>query len=223
MVGGPIAWINFIRLFYRDNIQTLRDFVFLANYIHMVRLLLVDAGEKLAIVGPTGSGKSTLIRLLGRFYDFPDGRIFLDGTDINRLHSKDVRKRIGVVLQDFHIFSGTILDNIALDSSAISRDQAIESAKIVNAHGFISQLPYGYDTILLERGANLSQGQRQLLAFARVLAADPEVLVLDEATASIDTETDRRTEDTWVGQPKQLSQMRTRRRGTSSESDSASG
>lgn len=155
----------------------------------------VDAGEKLAIVGPTGSGKSTLIRLLGRFYDFPDGRIFLDGTDINRLHSKDVRKRIGVVLQDFHIFSGTILDNIALDSSAISRDQAIESAKIVNAHGFISQLPYGYDTILLERGANLSQGQRQLLAFARVLAADPEVLVLDEATASIDTETEQLIQD----------------------------
>ena len=155
----------------------------------------VDAGEKLAIVGPTGSGKSTLIRLLGRFYDFPDGRIFLDGIDINRLHSKDVRKRIGVVLQDFHIFSGTILDNIALDSSAISRDQAIESAKIVNAHGFISQLPYGYDTILLERGANLSQGQRQLLAFARVLAADPEVLVLDEATASIDTETEQLIQD----------------------------
>ena len=155
----------------------------------------VDAGEKLAIVGPTGSGKSTLIRLLGRFYDFPDGRIFLDGTDINRLHSKDVRTRIGVVLQDFHIFSGTILDNIALDSSAISRDQAIESAKIVNAHGFISQLPYGYDTILLERGANLSQGQRQLLAFARVLAADPEVLVLDEATASIDTETEQLIQD----------------------------
>ena len=155
----------------------------------------VDAGEKLAIVGPTGSGKSTLIRLLGRFYDFPDGRIFLDGTDINRLHSKDVRKRIGVVLQDFHIFSGTILDNIALDSSAISRDKAIESAKIVNAHGFISQLPYGYDTILLERGANLSQGQRQLLAFARVLAADPEVLVLDEATASIDTETEQLIQD----------------------------
>ncbi len=155
----------------------------------------VDAGEKLAIVGPTGAGKSTLIRLLGRFYDFPDGMIFLDGVDINRLHSRDIRTRIGVVLQDFHIFSGTILDNIALDSDKVSRDKAIESAMTVNAHDFIMNLPQGYDTPLLERGSNLSQGQRQLLAFARVLAADPEVLVLDEATASIDTETELLIQD----------------------------
>ncbi len=155
----------------------------------------VDAGEKLAIVGPTGAGKSTLIRLLGRFYDFPDGMIFLDGVDINRLHSRDIRTRIGVVLQDFHIFSGTILDNIALDSDKVSRDKAIESAMTVNAHDFIMNLPLGYDTPLLERGSNLSQGQRQLLAFARVLAADPEVLVLDEATASIDTETELLIQD----------------------------
>nr|MCS5574421.1 ABC transporter ATP-binding protein/permease [Pseudomonadales bacterium] len=147
----------------------------------------VGAGEKLAIVGPTGAGKSTLIRLLGRFYDFPDDMVFLDGIDINKLHSKDVRTRIGVVLQDFHIFSGTILDNIALGSSNISREKAIEAAITVNAHSFIMELPEGYDSLLLERGTNLSQGQRQLLAFARVLAADPEVLVLDEATASIDT------------------------------------
>ena len=157
--------------------------------------LRVDAGEKLAIVGPTGTGKSTLIRLLGRFYDFPDGMIFLDGVDINRLHSRDIRTRIGVVLQDFHIFSGTILDNIALDSDKVSRDKAIESAMTVNAHDFIMNLPQGYDTPLLERGSNLSQGQRQLLAFARVLAADPEVLVLDEATASIDTETELLIQD----------------------------
>jgi len=155
----------------------------------------VDAGEKLAIVGPTGAGKSTLIRLLGRFYDFPDGMIFLDGVDINRLHSRDIRTRIGVVLQDFHIFSGTILDNIALDSDKVSRDKAVESAMTVNAHDFIMNLPQGYDTPLLERGSNLSQGQRQLLAFARVLAADPEVLVLDEATASIDTETELLIQD----------------------------
>ena len=155
----------------------------------------VDAGEKLAIVGPTGAGKSTLIRLLGRFYDFPDGMIFLDGVDINRLHSRDIRTRIGVVLQDFHIFSGTILDNIALDSAKVSRDKAIESAMTVNAHDFIMNLPQGYHTPLLERGSNLSQGQRQLLAFARVLAADPEVLLLDEATASIDTETELLIQD----------------------------
>jgi len=154
----------------------------------------IAAGEKLAIVGPTGSGKSTIVRLLGRFYDFPDGHIFLDGVDLNHVLSRDLRTRIGVVLQDFHIFSGTILDNIAL-SNAISRERAIEAAKTVNAHGFISRLPDGYDTLLSERGQNLSQGQRQLLAFARVLAADPEILVLDEATASIDTETELLIQD----------------------------
>jgi ATP-binding cassette subfamily B protein len=155
----------------------------------------IAPGEKLAIVGPTGSGKSTLIRLLGRFYDFPDGRIFLDGIDLNRIHTRDLRRRVGVVLQDFHIFSGTIYDNIALGDPAIGRERAIAAAKTVNAHDFISRLPNGYDTQLSERGQNLSQGQRQLLAFARVLAADPEILVLDEATASIDTETELLIQD----------------------------
>jgi len=155
----------------------------------------VEPGEKLAIVGPTGAGKSTLIRLLGRFYDFPHGMIFLDDTDINQLASRDVRTRIGVVLQDFHIFSGTVLDNIVLGDPNLSREQAIDAAKTVNADGFVRALPQGYDTPLQERGANLSQGQRQLLAFARVLAADPEILVLDEATASIDTETERLIQD----------------------------
>jgi ATP-binding cassette subfamily B protein len=150
----------------------------------------VEPGKKLAIVGPTGSGKSTMIRLLGRFYDFPRGMIFLDDIDLNDLHSREVRRRIGVVLQDFHIFSGSILDNIILGNPDISREQAINAAKAVNADRFVDTLANGYDTVLAERGANLSQGQRQLLAFARVLAADPEILILDEATASIDTETE---------------------------------
>ena len=150
----------------------------------------VNAGEKLAIVGPTGSGKSTLIRLLGRFYDFADGQIFLDGIDLNAIHSSELRRRVGVVLQDFHIFSGSVYDNIALGDETITPAAAAAAARAVNADQFISALPNGYDTLLSERGQNLSQGQRQLLAFARVLAADPEILVLDEATASIDTETE---------------------------------
>lgn len=157
--------------------------------------LTIEPGEKLAIVGPTGSGKSTMIRLLGRFYNFDRGMIFLDDIDLNDLHSRTLRSRIGVVLQDFHIFSGTVLDNISLGNSDISRERVVQAAKTVNAHGFICALPGGYDAPLVERGANLSQGQRQLLAFARVLAADPEILILDEATASIDTETELLIQD----------------------------
>ena len=155
----------------------------------------ISPGEKLAIVGPTGSGKSTLIRLLSRFYDFDDDLIFLDGVDLNKIHSRDLRSRVGVVLQDFHIFSGSILENIALGNPGITEEKVIEAAKTVNAHEFIVGLKEGYHTILSERGQNLSQGQRQLLAFARVLAADPEILVLDEATASIDTETELLIQD----------------------------
>ncbi|MCZ0943335.1 MAG: ATP-binding cassette domain-containing protein, partial [Gammaproteobacteria bacterium] len=135
------------------------------------------------------------IRLLARFYDFDDGRIFLDGIDINRILSRDLRRRIGVVLQDFHIFSGSVFDNIALGNPAVGRERAIAAARTANALDFIEALPQGFDTELSERGQNLSQGQRQLLAFARVLAADPEILVLDEATASIDTETEQLIQD----------------------------
>ncbi len=165
-----------------------------APVLHDVSLTIAP-GEKLAIVGPTGSGKSTLVKLLGRFYDFEDGRIFLDGMDLNRIESRELRRRIGVVLQDFHIFSGTVHDNIALGNPSIDRARATAAARAVNAHDFVSSLPRGDETKLSERGQNLSQGQRQLLAFARVLAADPEILVLDEATASIDTETELLIQD----------------------------
>ena len=116
--------------------------------------------------------------------------VFLDGVDVNRIASADLRARIGIVLQDFHIFSGTVIDNVTLNNPMISRERAIEAARTVNAHRYIENLQNGYDTILSERGQNLSQGQRQLLAFARVLAFDPEILVLDEATANIDTATE---------------------------------
>ena len=150
----------------------------------------IRPGERIAIVGPTGSGKTSLIRLLCRFYDVPDGSIFLDNIDIMQIKPSDIRTRIGVVLQDFHIFSGTVYDNIALNDPSITREVAEHAAKLVHADPFIRALPQGYDTPLNERGRNLSHGQRQLLAFARVLAMNPEVLVLDEATASIDTETE---------------------------------
>ena len=176
--AGQIEFKN-LSFSYDDELPVLKDIS-----------LKIAAGEKLAVVGPTGSGKSTLIRLLGRFYNFQRGTIFLDGVDLLDLDSKDLRQRIGVVMQDFHIFSGTILDNITLGNPKISDERGIEAARAVNADNFIESLPESYQTQLVERGQNLSQGQRQLLAFARVLAADPEILVLDEATASIDTETE---------------------------------
>jgi ATP-binding cassette subfamily B protein len=155
----------------------------------------VPAGSTLAVVGPTGSGKSTLIRLLTRAYDAFDGRITIDGIDIRDVASPELRRRVGVVLQDFHVFSGSVAQNIHLDDPAIGRERAIEAARAVHADAFVRALPRGYDTPLTERGQNLSQGQRQLLAFARVLAADPEILVLDEATASIDPETEQLIQD----------------------------
>lgn len=155
----------------------------------------IEPGEKLAIVGTTGSGKSTLIRLLSRFYDITDESIFVDGIDVNRVHSNDLRSRIGVVLQDFHIFSGTIYSNISLGKPMVDEEAVVNAAKTANAHDFIMSLPDGYHTKLAERGQNLSQGQRQLLAFARVLTTNPEILVLDEATANIDTDTELLIQD----------------------------
>lgn len=155
----------------------------------------IAPGERIAIVGPTGSGKTSLIRLLCRFYDVPENSILIDGIDIMDVAPSEIRQRVGVVLQDFHIFSGSVYDNIALGNPAITREAARAAARLVHADPFIRTLPQGYDTMLTERGRNLSHGQRQLLAFARVLAMNPEVLILDEATASIDTETELLIQD----------------------------
>lgn len=150
----------------------------------------VKPGEKVALVGSTGSGKSTIINLLSRFYEIQAGHIEINGTDIAKLKLHDLRSLIGVVLQDVFLFSGSIHDNITLNNDTIDRKAIEAAAKYVGAHDFISQLPGGYDYEVQERGATLSLGQRQLIAFARVMAFDPRVLILDEATANIDTESE---------------------------------
>lgn len=149
-----------------------------------------NAGDKVAIVGSTGSGKTTIINLLTRFYEINRGTIRVNGTDITELELSALRGLVGLVLQDVFLFSGTILENITLNNPSISREQAIEAAKVVGVDKFIRNLPGGYDYKVHERGATLSAGQRQLIAFARVLAADPKILILDEATSNVDTESE---------------------------------
>jgi len=150
----------------------------------------VKPGERVGIVGATGAGKSTIINLLMRFYDVSGGRIAVDGIDIRELDPADLRRKFGLVLQDVHLFSGTIAGNIRLGEDAISDDDVRRAASAVHASAFIERLPQGYETPVAERGATLSVGQKQLLSFARALAFDPRILVLDEATSSIDTETE---------------------------------
>ncbi|MCF2150250.1 ABC transporter ATP-binding protein/permease [Desmonostoc muscorum LEGE 12446] len=152
--------------------------------------LNVASGENIAIVGPTGSGKTTLTRLICRFYDVPENSLFIDGIDIMQIDPAQIRKRVGVIFQDFHLFPGTVYDNIALGNPTITQEDARHAAELIQTLGFIESLPLGFNTVLEDRGQNLSQGQRQLLAFTRVIALDPEILILDEATASIDPETE---------------------------------
>ena len=176
---GHIRFEN-VSFAYQDDDYVLRNVTF-----------EVAPGERIGVVGATGAGKTTLINLLMRFYDVNSGRITIDGVDIREMSLVDLRKQFGLVLQDVYLFSGSVRDNIRLGHEDIDDTDVYTAAASVHADRFIEQLPEGFDAVVLERGATLSVGQRQLLSFARALAFKPEVLVLDEATSSVDTETER--------------------------------
>jgi len=152
--------------------------------------LYAHPGQKLAFVGATGAGKTTITNLINRFYDIADGKIRYDGININKIRKPDLRRSLGVVLQDTNLFTGTVMDNIRYGKLDATDEECIQAAKTANAHDFITRLPEGYDTMLTGNGAQLSQGQRQLIAIARAAVADPPVMILDEATSSIDTRTE---------------------------------
>ena len=162
--------------------------------LHDVKLFATP-GQKIAFVGSTGAGKTTITNLINRFYDIQDGKIRYDGINVNKIKKADLRRSLGIVLQDTHLFTGTVMDNIRYGKLDATDEEVIAAAKLANADGFIRHLPEGYDTVLTGDGANLSQGQRQLLAIARAAIADPPVLILDEATSSIDTRTERIVQD----------------------------
>ena len=162
--------------------------------LHNIKLY-AKPGQKIAFVGSTGAGKTTITNLINRFYDIQDGKIRYDGININKIKKADLRRSLGIVLQDTHLFTGTVRDNIRFGKLDATDEEIVAAAKLANADSFIRRLPKGYDTMLTGDGANLSQGQRQLLAIARAAIADPPVLILDEATSSIDTRTERIVQD----------------------------
>ena len=175
---GKIEFKN-IRFAYTKDHYVLKDISF-----------DIGAGEKLAIVGSTGSGKTTLINILSRFYELSEGTILIDGIDLRKYTLGNLRSKMAVVLQDVFLFTGTVFENMRLKDENISKEQVIAASKMIGAHPFIEKLPGSYDFMITERGQNLSMGQRQLISFVRALVIDPEILILDEATSSIDTETE---------------------------------
>jgi ATP-binding cassette subfamily B protein len=178
-VRGRVEFKNVWFSYNKDDEVILKDVSFKA-----------EPGELLAIVGATGAGKSTIINLLMRYYDIEKGKILLDGYDIKEISLSGLRENFGLVLQDNALFSGTVLENITLGNENISREEVIKASKEVDSHKFISKLPGGYDYVLNERGASLSMGQRQLICFVRAMVYDPKILILDEATSSVDSETE---------------------------------
>ena len=167
--------------------------------------LYAKPGQKIAFVGSTGAGKTTITNLINRFYDITSGTIAYDGIDVRKIRKSDLRRSLGVVLQDTHLFTGTVADNIRFGKLDATDEEIIAAAKIANAHSFIERLPQGYNTMVSCDGANLSQGQRQLLAIARAAVADPPVLILDEATSALDSVTEAKLQETF----ERLSQGRT--------------
>ncbi len=152
--------------------------------------LFAKPGQKVAFVGATGAGKTTITNLINRFYDIADGKIRYDGININKIKKSELRKSLGMVLQDTNLFTGTVMDNIRYGRLDATDEECIAAAKLAGADDFITRLPGGYNTLIQHNGANLSQGQRQLLSIARAAVADPPVMILDEATSSIDTRTE---------------------------------
>ena len=152
--------------------------------------LYAKPGQKIAFVGATGAGKTTITNLINRFYDIDDGKIRYDNININKIRKQDLRRSLGIVLQDTNLFTGTVMENIRYGRLDATDEEVRQAAKLANADDFISRLPQGYDTMLTDNGEGLSQGQRQLLSIARAAVADPPVMILDEATSSIDTRTE---------------------------------
>ena len=157
--------------------------------LHDIKMF-AEPGQKIAFVGSTGAGKTTITNLINRFYDIQDGKIRYDGININKIKKPALRRSLGIVLQDTHLFTGTVMDNIRYGKLDATDEECVNAAKLANADSFINRLPDGYETVLTGDGGSLSQGQRQLLAIARAAVADPPVLILDEATSSIDTRTE---------------------------------
>ena len=157
--------------------------------------LYAKPGQKIAFVGATGAGKTTITNLINRFYDIADGKIRYDGININKIKKDDLRRSLGIVLQDTNLFTGTVMENIRYGRLDATDEECIEAAKLANADDFICRLPDGYDTVLTNNGASLSQGQRQLLSIARAAVADAPAMILDEATSSIDTRTEALVND----------------------------
>ena len=190
---GSWAWQNGLELVPLKGEVVLDDVDF--SYIEGKQVLFdvdvyAEPGQKVAFVGATGAGKTTITNLINRFYDIDDGKIRYDGLNINHIKKKDLRRSLGVVLQDVNLFTGTVMENIRYGNLEATDEECIEAAKLVNADSFIRMLPKGYNTVLEGDGSGLSQGQRQLISIARAAVADPPCMILDEATSSIDTRTE---------------------------------